>query len=128
MVQQVLQQYQDRVGYVKLSALHYLAHEVVGEWEELGRALGLQDWQLTICKEDNQRVAAKSYYMLKTWVWQNPEQATLVNLKRALEDMTVGRGDLAEKYCTEENGDANLQNNGAEHSNVPKSTNSGDSN
>ena len=128
MVQRVLQPYQERVGYIKFDNLRYLAHEVVGEWEELGRALtpGLQDWQLTIINRDYVGVAAKSYHMLKTWVWQSPEQATLDNLKRALEDVTVGRGDLVAKYCTEENGDGNDDN--VEDANAPDSTNNGESN
>ena len=94
------QQYQGREGYVKLEQLRYLAQDAVGEWTELGRALKLADWELEVIERDYKKSVEQSYQMLKTWVCSNPEQATLENLKKALEDVTVGRGDLALKYCT----------------------------
>ena len=113
MVEGVYKPYQEKEGYVKLAILPYLAREVVGEWEELGRALGLEDCELTRIERDYSKSVEKSYQMLKTWVYCKPEQATLENLKRALEDVTVGRGLLAVKYCTvnnngDENGNANM--------------------
>lgn len=108
MVEQALKPYQGREGYVKVETLRYLALEIVGEWEELGRALGLKDWQLTIINaEYENRIAKKSYQMLKTWVCCNPEQATLEKLRNALEDVTVLRGDLALRYCIADANDAN---------------------
>jgi hypothetical protein len=128
MVEHALQPYQEREGYVNIRTLRYLAREAVGVWEQLGRALGLKDWQLTMIDMDYSGIGKKSYQMLITWVWCNPEQATLENLKTALEDMLVGRGDLAVKYCTSvQNNDTNVQNNGEENANVPDSTNDGES-
>ncbi|CAB3979251.1 serine threonine- kinase pats1 [Paramuricea clavata] len=128
MVEHALQPYQEREGYVNIRTLRYLAHEAVGEWKALGRALGLKDWQLTMINGNYPEVGEKSYQMLMTWVCSNPIQATLENLKIALEDMLVGRGDLAVKYCTSvQNNDTNVQNNGEENTNVPDSTNDDES-
>ena len=99
-VKQLLQQYQDREGYVKFSMLHYLAFEAVGEWVELGRALQLEECLLTSVDLDYRKSTEKSYQMLLRWVYRNPEEATHEKLARALKDETVGRGDLAVKYCT----------------------------
>ncbi|CAB4039025.1 serine threonine- kinase pats1, partial [Paramuricea clavata] len=106
-VDAVFRTYKGREGYVNPADLSRLACEVVGEWKELGRALGLKDWQLTSIDENNPKVGEKSYQMLNNWAKCNPRQATLENLKRALEDMTVGRADLAERYCNVDNGGRN---------------------
>ena len=121
MVEAILRRYENREGYVRLSILRHLAFEVVGKWKELGRALGLKDWQLEMIDMDYTKSGEKSYQMLKTWVCAYPNQATHENLRKALEDITVGRGDLAEKYCT-------VANNGQENVNTPngnRETNSG---
>jgi hypothetical protein len=100
MVESRFQPYQGREGYIKLDNLRHLALKAVDEWKELGRALGLKNWQITIIDRDNPKIAEKSYQMLITWVYCMPEEATLEKLKKALEDITVGRGDLVKDYCT----------------------------
>ena len=123
MVETIFQPYQGRKGYVKLEKLPYLAQDAVDEWTELGRALKLADWQLAAINRDHNRSVEKSYQMLKTWVCSNPEQATLENLKKALEDITVGRRDLALKYCTvSTNGEEN------DHDSMLTDNNANDSN
>ena len=97
-VEHILQPYRDSEGCIKLN-LRHLAVEAVGQWEELGRALGLKDWQITMIDRDHKKAGEKSYQMLAQWVCSKPEQATYQNLKNALEDITVQRGDLAKKYC-----------------------------
>ncbi|XP_028415902.1 uncharacterized protein LOC114539469 isoform X2 [Dendronephthya gigantea] len=102
-LEQFLQPYKEQKGHVKIKILCHLAVKAVGEWKELGRTLGLEDCQITRIDCDNQKVAEKSYQMLAQWVRSRPEQATYEKLKEALEDFTVGRVDLAKKYCTFEN-------------------------
>ncbi|XP_046855816.1 uncharacterized protein LOC124448908 isoform X3 [Xenia sp. Carnegie-2017] len=99
MVQNAFKPYEGKEGYIDLANLQYIALEVVGEWKELGRVLGLFDWLVIIIDNDYRKIAEKSYQMMKTWVYLKPHEATLENLGSALKHLTVERRDLAEKYC-----------------------------
>ncbi|XP_046855825.1 uncharacterized protein LOC124448914 [Xenia sp. Carnegie-2017] len=73
MVQNAFKPYEGKEGYIDLANLQYIAREVVGEWKELGRELGLFDWQVIIIDNDYRKIAEKSYQMLKTWVYLKPQ-------------------------------------------------------
>ncbi|XP_028405339.1 uncharacterized protein LOC114527834 [Dendronephthya gigantea] len=77
----------------------YIANDIIGEWKQLGRALGHSDSTLKIIDADNDKVYNKSYEMLIKWTYKMVSKATYGNLAAGFSHPTVNRFDLIEKYC-----------------------------
>lgn len=69
------------------------------EWKPLGRQLGFEGGDLTAVHKNNEEWSSKIFEMLKEWKQRKGKGATYSVLYRALCYTTVGRTDLAQKFC-----------------------------
>jgi len=86
-------------GTLTSDDLLLVAHELGTSWKMLGRALGLQPFTLDHIEEDERKLVERCYVVLRNWRQACGNSATYECLAQALEDPTVGRSDLAAKYC-----------------------------
>jgi hypothetical protein len=76
-----------------------MAREVTDVWKPLGRLLLSHDNDVNIIDEDENRVVPKTTVMFERWKQQKGSDATYRRLHAALIDVTVGRKDIADRFC-----------------------------
>lgn len=76
-----------------------IAKDIADFWEELGRALGHSDSDLTIINIDCDKVYNKCYQMLTKWTQIKVSEANYGALAAGFAHPSVERLDLIPKYC-----------------------------
>ena len=76
-----------------------IAKDITDVWEELGRALGHSDSDLSIINIDNHKVYNKCYKMLIKWTQIKVSEANYGALAAGFAHPSVQRPDLIMKYC-----------------------------
>ena len=76
-----------------------MARDVGATWKVLGRQLGIADSHLNQVEADNEGQYEQCYRMLKRWTEVQVNPPTYEGLGQALQQDAVGRPELAEKYC-----------------------------
>ena len=98
-------------GKVTRQELKELARDIGPDWKKVGRALDLEDPDLSLIDADERGLYEKSYGMLRKWTQINALSGTYEQLGRALMRPEIGRHDLAHKYCEKPQDVSDFENN-----------------
>ena len=77
----------------------FIAKDISDVWEELGRALGHSDSDLSIINIDSHKVYSKCYQMLIKWTQIKVSEANYGALAAGFAHPSVERHELITKYC-----------------------------
>ena len=91
--------------------LHLVASDACTVWKSLGRQLRIPDSTLDQIEADNIREGQyeQCYCMLTTWTEVQTDPPTYQELGQALQHETVGRPDIAKKYCCESDDEESVE-------------------
>lgn len=79
--------------------LQRVSRKIVECWKDLARCLGLEESDITVIHDQNQKLKERALKMLLQWRAKCGSGATYRVLYDALCDELVGQRDLAQKYC-----------------------------
>ena len=88
-----------------------MSSDVCAVWKSLGRQLRIADSTLDQIEADNIREGQyeQCYCMLTTWTEVQTDPPTYQELGQALQHETVGRPDIAKKYCCDSDDEESVE-------------------
>jgi len=88
-----------KAGTLSRDDLEGLGREIGNRWINLGLRLGVEETMIKVINRVNKQLSEKGFQVLMYWERRKGPEATYLALCDALQHESVGRGDLAKKYC-----------------------------